>query len=245
MHKIMKLFTPTFTLHASIRCFSTNAGGEAKYWLPLSGEGMLILASRLSPPHFRGRARVGVQYLHRLNTFKLFVTCLTALLASALTMPLQAAPADDFGRLFSRQNERKNLDILRQNQKLKVATPQDSLQSESTADATPPELPDPITMQGYVKRSDGSSTLWINNKAVREDSAVDDVQIGRLNKRVGSVAGSDSLNVNIPATGKHIHLKAGQVYEPETNQIKELKLLEKEKRLSLEESGVIGDEVSP
>ncbi|MFZ3088403.1 MAG: hypothetical protein WA123_10110 [Methylotenera sp.] len=224
MKKMLKLFTPTLAL-------------------PLKEGGAQCDGYVCIPSPLRGRARVGVQYLHLLNTFKLFVTCLIALLVSVFTMSLQAAPDDDFGRLFSRPNERKNLDILRQNQKLKVATPQDSLQSESTADAAPPELPDPITMQGYVKRSDGSSTLWINNKAVQENSAVGDVQIGRLNKRAGSVqAGSDSLNVNIPATGKHIHLKAGQVYEPETNQIKELKLLEKEKRLSLEETGVIGDD---
>jgi len=224
MKKMLKLFTPTPTLPLK------RGGGQRN--------GNVCIPSPL-----RGRARVGVQYLlHLLNTSILFVTCLTVLLASIFAMPLQAAPDDDFGRLFSRPNERKNLDILRQNQKLKVATPQDSLQPESTTDAAPPELPDPITMQGYVKRSDGSSTLWINNKAVREDSAVDDVQIGRLNKRAGSVAGSDSLNVNIPATGKHVHLKAGQVYMPETNQIRELKTVEKEKLLNLEETGVISGE---
>jgi hypothetical protein len=56
---------------------------------------------------------------------------------------------------------------------------------------------------------------------------------------------SDSLNVKIPATGKHIRLKAGQIYEPETNQIKELRQLEKEKQLRLEETGVVGNEISP
>lgn len=169
-----------------------------------------------------------------------------ALCASLGALQLQAAPDDDFGRLFSRANERKNLDILRQNQKLKVITPQDNIQTEPLAVEVPPELPEPITMQGYVKRSDGASTLWINNKAVQEDSAIDNVQIGKLNKQTGSAqTGADSLNVKIPANGKHIRLKAGQVYEPETNQIKELKLLEKEKQLRLEETGVIGNEVTP
>lgn len=171
---------------------------------------------------------------------------LLALCASLGALQLQAAPDDDFGRLFSRANERKNLDILRQNQKLKVITPQDNIPAEPLAVEVPPELPEPITMQGYVKRSDGASTLWINNKAVQEDSAIDNVQIGKLNKQTGSAqAGADSLNVKIPANGKHIRLKAGQVYEPETNQIKELKLLEKEKQLRLEETGVIGNEVTP
>jgi len=158
---------------------------------------------------------------------------------------LQAAAGGDFGRLFSYPSERKTLDVLRQNQKLKVITPQD-LQQEASETSEPVELPDPVTMQGYVKRSDGATTLWINNKAVQENSTVDDVRVGRLHKQAGTAqTGTDNLNVQIPANGKNIHLKAGQVYVPETDQIKELKLLEKEKRLRLEETGVIGNESAP
>ncbi|MDP3677617.1 MAG: hypothetical protein Q8R23_00815, partial [Methylotenera sp.] len=124
---------------------------------------------------------------------KLFI-CLITLLASTLAIPLQAAPDDGFGRLFSRPVERKNLDFLRQNQKLKVITPQD-IQPDLLANAAPPELPNPITLQGFVKRSDGASTLWINNKAVQEDSAIDNVQIGRLNGQQNKTGASlDSLN---------------------------------------------------
>jgi hypothetical protein len=171
---------------------------------------------------------------------KLFI-CLITLLASTLAIPLQAAPDDGFGRLFSRPVERKNLDFLRQNQKLKVITPQD-IQPDLLANAAPPELPNPITLQGFVKRSDGASTLWINNKAVQEDSAIDNVQIGRLNGQQNKTGASlDSLNVKIPANGKHIRLKAGQMYIPETNQIRELTTVEKTKRLNLEETGVIND----
>lgn len=170
---------------------------------------------------------------------KLFI-CLITLLVSALAIPLQAAPENDFGRLFSRPVERKNLDFLRQNQKLKVITPQD-IQPDPLANAAPPELPDPITLQGFVKRSDGASTVWINNKAVQEDSAIDNVQIGRLNRQQNKAgASADSLNVKIPANGKQVRLKAGQVYIPETNQIRELKTIEKAKQLNLEETGVVG-----
>ncbi|OGV76781.1 MAG: hypothetical protein A3I83_07650 [Methylotenera sp. RIFCSPLOWO2_02_FULL_45_14] len=170
---------------------------------------------------------------------KLFI-CLITLLVSALAIPLQAAPDNDFGRLFSRPSERKNLDFLRQNQKLKVITPQD-IQPDLLANAAPPELPDPITLQGFVKRSDGASTLWINNKAVQEDSAIDNMQIGRLNGQQNKTgASSDSLNVKIPANGKHVRLKAGQMYIPETNQIRELTTVAKAKRLNLEETGVVG-----
>jgi len=169
---------------------------------------------------------------------------LLALAQSLCISSLQAAPNDDFGRLFSRPGERKNLDVMRQNQKLKVITQQD-LQRESATDDEPVALPEPVTLQGYVKRSDGSTTLWVNSKPVQENSEVDDVEIGHLTKQQGVVKNSsDSLNVKIPATGKHIRLKAGQMYEPETNQIKELRQLEKEKQLRLEETGVIDDNAS-
>lgn len=211
---------------------------------PLKGRAMLSSSGMYGtqqyiPSPSRGRARVGVQYPQSANALKMFTT----LLIASFFTSVQAAPDDDFGRLFSRQNERKNLDIKRQNQKLKVITPQD-LQPEPVADAAPPELPNPITMQGYVKRSDGASTLWINNQAVQEGSAIDNVQIGRLKGQQNKTGtGSDSLNVKIPANGQQVQLKAGQVYMPETNQIVELKTVEKAKRLNLEETGVINDGV--
>ncbi|MBC7696772.1 MAG: hypothetical protein H7Z70_00240 [Bacteroidia bacterium] len=166
------------------------------------------------------------------------------LLAMLFTMQAHAATDESFGRLFTRPNERSNLDYLRQNQKLKIVNPQNDPQQDAIKNDIPVELPDPITLQGYVKRSDGTkSTLWINNQAVQEDSIVNNVQIGRLNSRNGSKInqGTDGLDLKIPANGKHIRLKAGQVYEPETNQIKELKTVEKERRLNLEETGVIDE----
>lgn len=171
------------------------------------------------------------------------ISLLVGFLVSAFVTQVQAAPNDDFGRLFSRPEERKNLDYLRQNQPLKTVSPAENLQSGSALEAAPLELPDPITLQGYVKRSDGTkSTLWINNHPVQEDSTVDNVQIGKLNQRGHSNLGGspEGLDVKIPANGKRIRLKAGQIYEPETNQIKELKTVEKEKQLNLEETGLIG-----
>jgi len=245
MNVIIKLLTPTLTL-------PQKWGGKMRdVEISISSTSRARLVKRLKsitsqyiPSPSRGRARVGVQYPQSANALKMLTVLLMALLMATPFTSVQAAPDDDFGRLFSRQNERKNLDIKRQNQKLKVITPQD-LQPEPVADAAPPELPNPITMQGYVKRSDGASTLWINNQAVQEGSAIDNVQIGRLKGQQNKTGtGSDSLNVKIPANGRQVQLKAGQVYMPETNQIVELKTVEKAKRLNLEETGAIGDEKS-
>lgn len=173
-------------------------------------------------------------------TMKKTLLILVMLLINTWGTSVFAAPDDGFGRLFSRPNERNNLDVLRQNQKLKVIAPDPV---ETGIEAPPVELPAPITLQGYVKRSDGSkSTLWINNQPVQEDSTVDDVKIGRLNKR--GTSSQEGLDVKIPANGRNVRLKAGQVYEPETNQIRELKTIEKEKQLNLEETGIIGDDQS-
>jgi len=180
-----------------------------------------------------------------MNPFnKTYYLALAAISALAF-MPLQAVAGNDFGRLFSQPAERAKLDVLRQNQKLKVGAPQEGAQPELPTGEDAPDLPESITMQGYVKRSDGASTLWINGKAVQENSAIDNIEIGKLNgQKNASKASSDSLNVKIPANGRHIRLKAGQVYQPETNQIKEFKLLEKEKRLHLDETGVIDNSVA-
>jgi hypothetical protein len=99
-------------------------------------------------------------------------------------------------------------------------------------------------MQGYVKRSDGvKGTLWINNQAVQEDGTVDNVQIGRINRRGFSSKATIAEGVDVQASGKKIRLKAGQMYEPETSQIKELQVVEKAKLLKLNEAEEIaGDE---
>jgi hypothetical protein len=179
-------------------------------------------------------------------TCKIFPSLAVSLFISVLSAPLQAAPDGNFGRLFSNANERSNLNVLRQNQKLKTIIAQETEQTEQVAAPVPAELPAPVTMQGYVKRSDGTSTLWINNQAVQENSTVDNLKIGQLNQRGYSKKGAstEGLDIKIPANGKRVRLKAGQMYEPENNKVYEMQLVEKARRLSLEQSGVIEDEAA-
>ena len=176
-----------------------------------------------------------------LKLYKMRLSLLAGLLISILTLQVQAETTGQFGRLFTKPSERTNLNVLRQSQQLKVVTPQDKPDPEDGAEAESAALPNPVTLQGYVKRSDGASTLWINKQAVQEDSSVDDVKIGRLNQQGFSKKGAsvEGVDVKISGNGKKIHLKAGQMYEPETNQIIELQVVEKAKRLNLEETGVI------
>ena len=89
-----------------------------------------------------------------------------------------------------------------------------SLEAETAP--TPIVLPDAVNLQGYVKRNDGKQgTVWVNNQALQENSRYKEVTIGRL---------SDSSNrvpIKLSTNGKRLNLKAGQVYDPETNRVRE------------------------
>jgi hypothetical protein len=185
--------------------------------------------------------------IHQLS-YKIFTSLLVSLCVTLLSLQSHAETSiensQQLGRLFSKPNERSNLNVIRQNQKLKVTPAADAQQSAVITEATPIELPDPITLQGYVKRNDGAAnTLWINGQAVQENSSVDRVKIGKLNQRGFSNKGAstEGVDVKIPANGKQIRLKAGQMYEPESNKVYEMQVVEKAKRLNLEQSGTISD----
>lgn len=157
---------------------------------------------------------LGLSLLLSLGFFGLFITN-----ARAET----THQTESFGRLFTTPTERQRLDILRQTQVLKlVNTPA----IEAPIEVVPITLPAPITLQGYVKRSDGAkSTVWINNQAVQEGSELNSVQIGNLQQN--GTSRSENLNVHIPANGRQVRLKAGQMYTPDTHQIIELKSVAK------------------
>ena len=127
-----------------------------------------------------------------------------------------ATAAEPMGRLFTSPAERSNLDYLRQtkkNEPLKVDAP------VQAAEIAPPAivvLPDAVNLQGYVKRNDGKqSTVWVNNQAMTENSRNKEVTVGKLS------AGSNRVPIKLSANGKRLNLKAGQVYDPETNKVKE------------------------
>ncbi|MES2501351.1 MAG: hypothetical protein V4545_02005 [Pseudomonadota bacterium] len=131
------------------------------------------------------------------------------------TQAAQSLPnAQPLGRLFSSPAERSTLNYLRQTKKVMVInSAQEPVQQ---AEPVPLVLPDAINMQGYVKRSDGKQgTVWINNKAMQENSGNKDVQVGSLPEN------GNRIPLKLPANGRRLTLKAGQVYDPENNRVTE------------------------
>lgn len=140
-----------------------------------------------------------------------FVILLVA--AQLLAMiSVNAAPLE--GRLYTTPAERARLDQLRLTSKPPSGQ---ELQDEQTEGVVVvPVAPPSVSVQGYVKRSDGKKgTVWVNNQPVQENSESGEVRVGKL-PRIGN-----QVRIDIPASGRNVNLKAGQVYMPETDSISE------------------------
>ena len=135
---------------------------------------------------------------------------------SQLVLGQLALAVEPMGRLFTSPAERSNLDYLRQTKKNIPIKPELPTDEVPMAEAAPIVLPDAVNLQGYVKRNDGKQgTVWVNNQALQENSGNKEVTVGRL---------SDSSNrvpIKLSANGKRLNLKAGQVYDPESNRVQE------------------------
>ncbi len=126
-----------------------------------------------------------------------------------------AKPAPTMGRLFFSPNDRASLDNIRQNSKapdklIKADEPEKEEQSIDV-EAEPSKR---IIVKGYVSRTDGKNTVWVNDKAMAEHSSNKDITVGTLQKNSGKI------QVTIKGTEqKTIALKAGQVYDPNTGRL--------------------------
>lgn len=152
------------------------------------------------------------------------------LLLLILLLPALASGAESFGRLFTTPAERATLDHLRETRKIESINTE---QQPETVIEEPPALPPEISVQGYVKRSDGKKgTVWINEKPVQESSTTGEVEVGKLPKN------GNQVQIKMPGLGKSLNLKAGQVYNPETDSISEGNV--KVTKPDAQESGSIG-----
>jgi hypothetical protein len=155
---------------------------------------------------------------------------LLCILLSQLLFDQLANAAEPIGRLFTSPAERSNLDYLRQTRKINAPV----VAAETPIDApeaAPIVLPRAVNLQGYVKRNDGKhGTVWVNDKALQENSGNKDVQVGKLSED------SNRVPIKLSANGRRLNLKAGQVYDPETNRVREAR-----NHGAQGDSGTIGD----
>jgi hypothetical protein len=140
------------------------------------------------------------------------------ILASSLLigMPICAAETvkHPIGRLFFTPTERASLDIIRQNSK----APDKVIKAEETAIESDIEIeavakPAPVTLNGYVSRSDGKNTVWVNNRTATEKSVVGNINVGKLQTTTRQV------QISLSGSGKAVKLKPGQIYDPNSDKI--------------------------
>ena len=121
----------------------------------------------------------------------------------ALGAGARAATAQEMGRLFLTPEQREALDGRR-----KARVPD-----------KPPAAPvvaSPTTrVDGYVKRSGGPSTVWLNNEPVPEHAAeAPRIRAGR--------SGESHVEVRIGEDGARVPMKPGQQVNRETGEVRDV-----------------------
>lgn len=123
-----------------------------------------------------------------------------------LLLPFVANAADAIGRLFFSPEQRAQLDTLRVR---KVAATQ-------VKDEPPPEF---VVYGGIVRRDDGRTTVWVNNKALSEKDIRDTTSlIGRVERDGRILVQTSTQNSSTPQlklkVGQSAELLSGRVREP-------------------------------
>lgn len=123
----------------------------------------------------------------------------------AMILALAAtAQAENMGRLFFTPEQRLLLDNAR-GQKVKIEV------EEQTAEPAP-EI---VSLNGVVKRDDGQTTVWLNNRAVSDRKSAGGVTIHPQG------TASDPVLFTIPQIERVVTLRVGQNLDVTTGQVVE------------------------
>ncbi len=142
------------------------------------------------------------------------------ILAICLVIPPELLAADPttppkLGRLFLSPNDRATLDIIRKNSKAPEKVIAAENIEEDEAEITAKTISSsPVMVKGYIRRSDGKNTVWVNNQAMMEKTVNKEFSVGSLQKNSGQV----QITVN-GTEKKTVALKPGQIYDPASGQI--------------------------
>ena len=130
--------------------------------------------------------------------WKISLTVCCALAAALTSVP---APAQErLGRLFFTPAQRASLDVAR-SQRARTALATEKPEQEATP------VPQTITYSGVLRRSDGKTTVWINNQPVHDRESAGAATI------VGRVRPDGSVTLQVPQSGRSVILKPGQSVE--------------------------------
>ena len=107
--------------------------------------------------------------------------------------------AAELGRLFFTPAQRATLDGARK-QNIRVDVGNDTEQP-------PAPVPQHISVMGLVQRSDGKSTVWLNNRQVTEQQQTAGGIVVTPDKK------EQRIKLTVPESGRSVDLKVGQTVE--------------------------------
>lgn len=124
-----------------------------------------------------------------------------------LLLALTPAQGAELGRLFFTPAQRAALDNARKQ----------NIRIEVGGDAGQPAVPVPqnISVNGLVQRSDGKSTVWLNHRAITEQQKTSggvNITPSRKDHRV---------KLTVPESGRSVEIKVGQTVEVISGTIEE------------------------
>lgn len=128
-------------------------------------------------------------------------TRLPALLwaAVALAMPAVAGAADPLGRLFLTPEQRETLDARR-----RARLPDKPAAPTATA---------PVSrVDGYVQRSVGRSTVWVNGQAITENTPEAPARVDR---------GTPGVTLRLGEDGRGVRTQVGQSVDSATGEVRD------------------------
>lgn len=125
---------------------------------------------------------------------------------SLMLAPLSGVADEGLGRLFYTPDQRARMDVARQHERsIKIDEEESAPQSAD------------IQLNGVITRSDGKSTLWINNKVHSGDLSQQGVELGSDKRGRAS-----QVRIAIPSTRRSVPLKVGQSIDITSGQVEEV-----------------------
>ena len=125
--------------------------------------------------------------------------------------------ADDLGRLFTTPEQRSTLEKLRHQKPVQEITIPEIVLEGPEIEEEKPEIGG-ITVKGLVYRENGKSTAWVNSGNTYE---------GNLSNQYIQVDAKginpDEVEIEIPLNETRVRLKSGETYNPESDEVKDIK----------------------
>lgn len=127
-------------------------------------------------------------------------------LALLALIPIAAAAGEPLGRLFFTPAQRTQLDAARA----------EKSRAPAAAEAEEPQpLPQVITYSGIVRRSDGKTTVWINNRPAEDGRSTESPALASRVHPDGSVV------LRLPQNERPVRLRVGQSVDLASGTIEE------------------------